>query len=74
MYESDVHVRDDRGIGSDTSQVTVMDSDWPCARSDQVSIAFDVHEHPTVIHRFVTEIDEPEDYDRPPQKPPRQEF
>ena len=41
-------------------------------------VAFDVHEHPTVIHRYVTEIDkpvdEPEDYDRPPQKPPRQEF
>ena len=40
---------------------------------DRVTVALcDVHEHPTVIHRFVTEIDPPLDYDRPPKK--REEF
>jgi hypothetical protein len=38
-------------------------------------VAFDVHEHPTVIHRYVTEVDgQLVDYDRPPKKPQRQEF
>lgn len=72
MYKGESCTFDHELVSDQVHSVIVMKNGRV---QDQVKIiAADVHEHPTVIHRYVTEIDEPEDYDRPPQKPPRQEF
>jgi hypothetical protein len=70
MYESSVVEK--QMLSDQHYRFLVLNGDRP---QDTIQATlFDVHDEATVIHRFVTEIDAPEDYDRPPQKPPRQEF